>query len=254
MPGALRLMTLVMLVMIGLGACGPAGRVEGTQELTDPDPGEPHDTATPNSDPGSTPAETIVEWVSLGWSSFVHWSDAAVIGEVTAISDPTSVRGKNDDEGVPAQRARYATVRVDRTIYASDNVSAGRGEELQVLLWGDGTDTGDRVAGAAVERWNAISGPVRAGDRVLWVLTRGGTALEGESEPPILLQLSYLGNWRIQGEQAVNANPPRSLPTEELTRLLQKERASEHRPDDPRGKGDPREGAAAGLTSTLAQR
>lgn len=124
-------------------------------------------------------------------------------------------------------------------IFDSEDLQVARGENVEVLLLGDGTNTGPRVPAAAIERFNAISGPVDVGDEVLWVLTNSpGFVDEGST---ILLRASYLGNWRTENGRAVNALPARSLPRDEVVRLLREERAAEYRPDDNRGAGDPRE-------------
>lgn len=232
MHSSTRTYALILIAAMSVGACG-SGSVDEAQERVSED--APEATGTP-----SPTRETIVEWVSPGWSSFVHLSDAAIVGEVTAISDPFRLSDRREGaEGEDDEWGRDATVQVDRVIYDSEDLRVAREEEIEVLLLGDGTDTGPRVPAAAIKRENAIAGPVDVGDEVLWVLVRSPDFVDEEST--ILLRASYLANWRIEGDRAVNALPERSLPRDELVRLLREERAAEHRPGDNRGTGDPRE-------------
>lgn len=236
MQGSTLVPGLVLITAMGLSACGGSGSVdEASERLSEATSPPPEGTATP-----SPTRETIVEWISPGWSSFVHHSDAAVVGEVTAISDAFRLADRREEQDYDdADRGRHATLQVDRVIFDSEDLQVARGENVEVLLLGDGTNTGPRVPAAAIERFNAISGPVDVGDEVLWVLTNSpGFVDEGST---ILLRASYLGNWRIENGRAVNALPARSLPRDELVRLLREERAAEYRPDDNRGAGDPRE-------------
>lgn len=183
-----------------------------------------------------------------GWNDFVHSSVGAVIGTVESVSAPRW----NQESGEPwdgdveshpgnplAREAQYreATISVEDVVFSDPGEALVAGGSVSVRLSGDGTATGARIDGLYE---NEVDGPVIVGSRVLWVLHRHEFNWKERVEHPLGLA-SFKGNWRIEGDTAVNLLPVRTVPLDALVAAIEREARASHRPDDLRGQGNPLE-------------
>lgn len=193
----------------------------------------------------SAPAQHAA-FAKIGINRFATESDAAIVGDVLSVSEPrwNSMTGepwRRDPEalGRTATPLQYrdSTVSVERVLYESDELPVQRGSNVTVRLYGSGDTTGTEVDGLGYSAtFDQISGPLLVGSRVLLVLKREVFGMQGPSEEwPMVNRLMnhFQGNWRIEGQRAVNADPKRTVAdVEELIRALIEERERGPRPYD----------------------
>lgn len=170
----------------------------------------------------------VFDWAPPpNFSKLVSWSDAAVTGRVTAISEP---RWNVPAGGQPDQlaiRFRDASFAVDEVIYDSQKVRVAPGTVLTVRLKGDGSEGGPDLHGAEpVKKLNQLAGPVSVGDRMLWVLATDDFPFrDGTSEPVVKLSADYFSSWKIGADLlALNPHPQRTVPLTPLVAKLKAER------------------------------
>lgn len=184
-----------------------------------------------------------------GWSDFVHESVGAVVGTVEFVTEPRW----NQESGEPwdgdvenhsgnpyAMELQYrdAALRVEGVLFRDHGETFVAGDTIAVRLIGDDTPTGMEFAEGFY--LNHIDGPVIVGSRVVWVLDRAEFHWKERVEYPLGLT-SFRGNWRIDGDTAVNRLPERTIPLDALVAAIEREANSPHRPGDPRGTMNPLE-------------
>lgn len=170
------LTALGLLAVAILSACDPGAEVgfvnAGDVPVNTSAP-EEHSEKDAGSDDGT---QTVaVEFVPDSFNAFVHWSDLAVVGSVTKVSEPVRFddgHGRFAHAPSVERFGRWATVSVDAVIFEDPKAEAEVGDAIEMFLFGDGSSTGPEYCCGFRE--NDISGPVSVGDRVLWVLARGG--------------------------------------------------------------------------------
>lgn len=234
-----------VVLLVALAACSANEGTGVTAGDSSRAPGDPHAPA-PYSPPGPeyegnlpgpdehlhTEGEAILDWSPApNFAKFVEWSHAAVVGRVTAVgASRWNFPGKTrPPEETFTMEFRDATIEVQEVIYDSPTLPAKAGQALTVRLYGNGSDSGERVEGAEpVRRYNAISGPVAVGDRVLWVLGLAQFPFtDGSTEPIPKLVGDYYGAWRIGADLlAMNVLPARTVPFAALVGRLKAERAT----------------------------
>jgi hypothetical protein len=186
--------------------------------------------------------------LAIGWSDFIHTSVGAVVGTVESVTGPrwnqeSGEQWDGDAENHPGNpyalqmQYRDAVLQVEDVLFRDPGETFAAGERITVRLLGDGTPTGVEVDGVHI---NEIVGPVPVGSRVLWVLDRAEFHWKERVEYPLGLA-SFLGNWRIEGDTAVNRWPERTVPVEALRGAIKREANSPRRPGDLRGSENPLE-------------
>ena len=184
----------------------------------------------------------------IGWSDFIHTSVGAVVGTVESVTEPrwnqeSGEQWDGDAENHPGNpyalemQYREAVLQVEDVLFRDPGETFAAGERITVRLLGDGTPTGYEIAGVYI---NEVVGPVAVGSRVLWVLDRGEFHWKERVEHPLGLA-SFLGNWRIEGDTAVNRWPQRTVPADRLMAAIKSEAAAPRRPGDLRGTKNPLE-------------
>lgn len=196
----------------------------------------------------ANPSPRVVgSWASIPTNRLANWSDDAVVGVVTAITEARWNQASGepweeaDDEPV-AWLYRDATVRVEELLWASEKLPVAKGEDVVVRLYGDGTASGYEMEGVAGIRYaNERSGPVELGATVLFVLMREAFNMREGPVNAVVLVNGFQGNWTLRGGKAVSADPERTVPADALIRRLKAERARGIDPNDRRGVRDPLE-------------
>ena len=230
---------LVVVVLIG-AACGSGDSAVGVRAAGP---------ATPTTAPAEQDA---ISWIAApSFAAFVRHGDAAIVGVVEAVADArdNAVGGAEArqhrwrPEQVPDQRYRDASIRITRVVFSTEKLRPAPGETITVRLLGDGTATGRMYATpVGVVPSNQISGTVVAGSTVIMLVRRGEFAFrDGSVEDVTRVFNGFFGVWTVEGGQAVSDVPNRSLPADELERLLAEEHAAPS-PLGTSGEFDPREG------------
>lgn len=209
---------------------------------------------------GNTVADTSQDCIAdsvapPGINRFVNGSDAAVIGHVESISDPkwnsTDGRsfGMRDASHVYPMRYREATLTVKEVLWKTANVDTSAGESLTVRVRGDGSASGCKsdIAPGERVRTNEGAGMVAQGTDVLWVLKRAPFYLKDgdkmRQETFVTIAGSFLGNWKVESDTAVNLSHARTVPFDALVNRLRAERARGFQPNDNSGRYNPLETA-----------
>jgi hypothetical protein len=213
----------------GVAANGSPTGVDGSKLGKD---GAPDDPSTLTQGKGGR----FIEWAPPpNLASLVTYSHAAVVGRVTAMGEArwnTKTGAPDPDMGL---QFRDATISVEKAVYDSEQLRVTVGGSLQVRLMGDGTNTGPglEVPGGVVTHYNAISGPVAVGDRVLWVLGMAQFPINDREktvavEPIPRLVADFFGAWTVDGasDTARSLLPIRTVPFSALLAKLKLERAA----------------------------
>lgn len=178
----------------------------------------------------------VASFALLGINELVHESHAAIIGRVTAITQPrwnskTGDPWAGDREPARARvtpwRYRDATIKVVQEIYASSEWPVAVDQEITIRLFGDGINTGSDLESATPGmRSNTVSGPIESDSDGLWVIARGAWIGEDGETEIIRLANHFQGNWMIDNGKAISAEPRREIPVNALVEKRQRERAA----------------------------
>lgn len=236
---------VVALLVLVLGGCGEGSPVEQTVSAT--------------SSPG--PDKTVVaeEWSALagfpnppGINWLANESDAAITGRVQSIGERQALTQSH----VHTSYYREVVVVVERVLWDSERMEVSPDQELRVVTYGDGTETGGTVSGYPVGRVhvNELSGPLRVGSDVLFVLGLRDAPAAGDESRPWLFG-NYLGNWLLEDDgTARSLDPKRNVPADRLIRELREERERGRAPGETRGQRNPfQESEEAGPPTQTAE-
>ncbi|MFA5785859.1 MAG: hypothetical protein WDA71_02575 [Actinomycetota bacterium] len=180
----------------------------------------------------------------LSFNDLVNYSDAAVMGTITAATKPkwNSASGKawtidpETDDPVPGMY-RDVTLQVSRVLFSTDKVAAKQGDDVVVrvrVCLGDCPQT--RTPSTQ------LAGPTDVGSEVLFLLKRIEFAFQGDKRVEVTaLSGHWDANWTVKNGMAVNADPRRSVPLDPLIARILKERAAGLEPDDQSGMINPLE-------------
>ncbi|HEV8624437.1 MAG TPA: hypothetical protein VG034_08255 [Acidimicrobiia bacterium] len=177
-----------------------------------------------------------LEWLPMSINRLVSQSELGVVATVTDVSAPkwNSPDGapwaaRMDESAAPvAFKYRDVRVQVDRVLFESTKRSAKLGDSFTVYVPGDGTHTGAKVATPAGTRpFNDANGDFMPGSHVVLLLSTEQLSLsDGTTVPRLALTASYQANWRIdEKNNAVSADPQRTVPVDALINRIASERA-----------------------------
>lgn len=234
-PGRVMVVWAIVVALLGV-ACGREG-------------------VRPEAIATGTPGPTsliIGEYVLLPINTLAHWGDAAVVGTVTAVSEPrwnqnSGEPWKNRDGEPTAWRYRDVTVGIERVLWSSEELTVVTGDELVVRFYGDGSASGVWIEPLFPERYphlsygNQQSGPVETGTSVLFVLAREPFVWREGPVDAVVLVNGFQTNWTVRDGVAYSADPKRTVAVEALIDRLKTERARGLDPSDRRGLRDPLE-------------
>lgn len=247
----LKLAAGLLTMVLATSSCGsePSATVEGgssppTSADEQPVPSPEHTSTTRDVLDCAPPG-----CMAIGWSDFVHNSVGAVVGTVESVTAPrwNQASGEPWDDLVESHpgnpyagaiQYRDATVRVEEVLFQDPGEDFAGGEVLTLRLLGDGTPTGPEYEEGFYQ--NQRDGDAIVGSRVAWVLWRVEFHWKERVEYPLGVA-SFLGNWRIDGDTAVNRLPERTVPLGPLMAAIKRESNSPRRPGDMRGAKNPLE-------------
>jgi len=161
----------------------------------------------------------------------VRHTQAALVVTVTSVGE---ARWNTEDGRVPTENSstwipyRPARVVVDEVLWRRAGAHEVRaGEELDLYLWGDGSNTGPDVGGLPpVTKFNQLSGPFEVGDRKLLFVVHDGIphpSGEGRAVRGWVLADQFVANFRLEGDAAVNVlRPELRLSVAEVRPLMER--------------------------------
>jgi hypothetical protein len=162
-----------------------------------------------------------LEFAVAGINMVVSASHAGIVGTITRA---TGVRWNSDDGSewngtneVSPYPLRVATVAVEQVLFDSPTLTVDPGQQIDVAF---DVYQGESIGGipAEVPPRDAFGGCPRTGERILALLRDDPVVFGTDATPKALIGPTngYLGIWRFQDDQAVSADPARTVDVDRL--------------------------------------
>lgn len=202
--------------------------------------------------PPTIPVTTCPQWdlleaerIPMGINQLANLSDAAITGEVTAISSPRWNSQDGNKWCPPAQgptpiQFRDVTVKVSDVAFRSDKLAARPGDALVVRAFGDGTTTGKEIykfgpnANDPVLTKGQADGHFEVGKEVflfvsVWDQFPSQAGLERVNQ----VTGSWGGNFEVdrRSDMAKSVEPGRTVPYSALIARVKAERQQGRKPE-----------------------
>lgn len=201
-------------------------------------------TSSPDSSPSPEPVEDhmVSEFAYSGINELVNISDAAIIGTITEISearwnssDGKSWKWTDAPEGASTTVPniyRDLSIVVEKVIFSDSDLPLKSGDSVVARIFGDGSATGEVVGlfGHGTAHFNQLYGDVRVESKVFVVMHMGRWPTWQRGTPDVTWERIvsiggyWQGYWVIEGDQATNLVPARTVPLEPLIARMQTER------------------------------
>lgn len=190
------------------------------------------------SAPQDTPAKMQPAFLTFGWNRLISMSQAGVVATVIDVGPVrwNSLDGKewvSPNPSQPARKYRDVRLRIKEAVFSSPALQLAAGQEVTIrslYAADDGTKIEEVEPGVRVPS-NKVDGELVAGnDAVLLLAVWPDFPTQIGKESVTQIVGGWQGNWSVNGDQAENVAPRRSMALQSLIARFLDERAAGRQP------------------------